>query len=145
METQPGDTLGKILDRIGARYPKHEAMVCGMERVTYDTMMDKANSIANALLKMGVKKGDKVAIWMSNIPEWVYIHFACVKIGAPVIPINTRYKVHELEYILKKSDSTTLFMMDKFLKIDFIPMIYEVCSELKECVPGELKCEKLPL
>ncbi|UCC60324.1 MAG: AMP-binding protein [Dehalococcoidia bacterium] len=145
METKPGDTLGSILDRVGARHPKQEAMVCGKERVTYDTLLDKANSLANALLKMGVKRGDKVAIWMSNVPEWVYAHFACVKIGAPVIPLNTRYKVHELEYILRQSDSTTLFMMDHFLKIDFMPMIYEVCPELKQCKPGELQCEKLPL
>ncbi|MFC1847971.1 AMP-binding protein [Chloroflexota bacterium] len=145
IETQPGDTLGSILDRIGVKYPQREAMVCGSERVTYNTLLDRVNSIANALLKMGVKKGDKVAIWMSNIPEWVYIHFACVKIGAPVIPINTRYKVHELEFILKQSDSTTLFMMDRFLKIDFTPMIYEVCPELKDSEPGELKSEKLPL
>ena len=144
METKPGDTLGSILDRVGAKYPKQEAMVCGKERVTYDTLLERANSMASALLKMGVKRGDKVAIWMSNIPEWVYIHFACVKIGAPVIPLNTRYKVHELEYILRQSDSTTLFMMDHFLKIDFMPMIYEVCPELKECKPGELQCEKLP-
>jgi len=145
MDTKTGDTLGTILDRIGARYPKNEAMVCGAERVTYDTMLDRVNSIANALLKMGVKKGDKVAIWISNIPEWVYIHFACVKIGAPIIPLNTRYKVHELEYILKQSDATALFMMDKFLKIDFTPMIYEVCPELKDSRPGELKCKNLPL
>ncbi|TET18434.1 MAG: AMP-binding protein [Dehalococcoidia bacterium] len=145
METKPGDTLGSILDRVVARYPKQEAMVCGKERITYDALLERANSIASALLKMGVKRGDKVAIWMSNIPEWVYIHFACVKIGAAIIPLNTRYKVHELEYILRQSDSTTLFMMDHFLKIDFIPMIYEVCPELKECKPGELQCEKLPL
>ena len=112
--------------------------------MTYDTYIDRVNSMANALLKMGVKKGDKVAIWMSNIPEWVYAHFACLKIGAPIIPLNTRYKSHELEYILKQSDSTTLFVMDHFLKIDFIPMIYEVCPELKECKPGELKCARLP-
>jgi fatty-acyl-CoA synthase len=67
-----------------------------------------------------------------------------VKIGAPVIPINTRYKTHELEFILRKSDSTTLFMMDHFLKIDFMPMIYEVCPELKDCPPGQLKAEKVP-
>ena len=145
METKPGDTLGSIVDRVGAKYPKLEAMVCGKERIPYDTLLDKANSIANAMLKMGVKKGDKVAIWMSNVPEWVYAHFACVKIGTPVIPLNTRYKVHELEYILKQSDSTTLFMMDHFLKIDFMPMIYEVCPELKECKPGELRCKNLPL
>ncbi len=145
MQTKPGDTLGSILDRVVAKYPKQEAMVCGKERITYDALLERANSMASALLKMGVKRGDKVAIWMSNIPEWVDAHFACVKIGAPVIPLSTRYKVHELEYILRQSDSTTLFMMDHFLKIDFIPMIYEVCPELKECKPGELQCEKLPL
>jgi len=145
METIPGDTLGSILDRVGARFPKQEAIVTEKERVTYETMLDKSNSLANAMLKMGVKKGDKVAIWMSNIPEWVYAHFACVKIGAPIIPLNTRYKVHELEYILRKSDTTTLLMMDRFLNIDFIPMIDDVCPELKECEPGDLKSEKLPL
>jgi fatty-acyl-CoA synthase len=145
MEIKVGDTLGSILDRIAARYPKQEAIVSGIERVTFDTMLDKVNSMANAMLNMGVKKDDKVAIWMSNIPEWVYAHFACVKIGAPVIPLNTRYKVHELEYILRQSDSTTLFMMDQFLKIDFIPMIYEVCPELKGSKPGELQSRSLPL
>lgn len=143
-ETKTGDTLGAIFDRVAAKYPKQEALVSGKQRMTYDTYIDRVNSMANALLKMGVKKGDKVAIWMSNIPEWLYAQFACLKIGAPIIPLNTRYKSHELEYILKQSDSTTLFVMDHFLKIDFIPMIYEVCPELKECKPGELKCARLP-
>ena len=141
---RPDDTLGKILDEVASKFPKQEAIVSGNERINYETLFHKGNSMANALLKMGVKKGDKVAIWMSNIPEWVYAHFACLKIGAPIIPLNTRYKSHELEYILKQSDSTTLFVMDHFLKIDFIPMIYEVCPELKECKPGELKCARLP-
>ncbi len=145
MELKPGDTLAGIVDRVAAEYPKNEAIVSGSQRITFGTLMDRVNSIANALLKMGVKKDDKVAIWMSNVPEWVYAHFACIKIGAPLIPVSTRYKVHELEYILRQSDSTTLFMMDHFLKIDFIPIIYEVCPELKECKPGELRCEKLPL
>lgn len=145
MELKPGDTLAAVLDRVAAQYPKNEAIVSGQQRINYETLMDRVNSMANALLKMGVKKGDKVAIWMSNIPEWVYAHFACIKIGAPLIPLNTRYRVHELEYILRQSDSTTLVMMDRFLKIDFIPMIYEVCPELNECQPGDLRSKKLPL
>ncbi len=145
LEARPGDTLGGILDRVVAQFPEREAIVSGQQRVNYATLIDKVNSLASALLQMGVKKGDKVAIWMSNIPEWVYVHFACMKIGAPVIPINTRYKVHELEYILRKSDSTTLFMMDHFLKIDYMPMIYEVCPELNECRPGALEAGKVPL
>jgi fatty-acyl-CoA synthase len=143
-DLRPDDTLGKILDDVASKFPKQEAIVSGNERINYETLFHKVNSMANALLKMGVKKGDKVAIWMSNIPEWVYAHFACIKIGAPLIPLNTRYRSHELEYILKQSDSTTLCMMDHFLKIDFIPMIYEVFPELKECKPGELQSNKLP-
>jgi len=145
IEVKPGDTLGVVLDKVGARYPKQEAIVSGEQRITFETLMHRVDSMANALLKMGVKKNDKVAIWMGNIPEWVYAHFACIKIGAPLVPLSTRYKVHELEYILRQSDSTTLFMMDHFLKIDYIPMIYELCPELKECQPGDLRCEKLPL
>ena len=145
IETKPGDTLGVVLEKVGARYPKQEAIVSGEQRITYETLMHRVDSMANALLKMGVNKGDKVAIWMSNIPEWVYVHFACIRIGAPVVPLSTRYKVHELEYILRQSDSTTLFMMDQFLKMDYTPMIYELCPELKECQPGDLRCERLPL
>jgi fatty-acyl-CoA synthase len=144
-ELKGDDSLGRILDDVSSRFPQNEAIVSGQQRITFETLMHRASSMANALLRMGVKKGDKVAIWMGNKPEWVYVHFACIKIGAPVIPLNTRYKAHELEYILKQSDSTTLFMMDKFINIDFIPMIYDVCPELKDCKPGELQSRKLPL
>ncbi|MBM3157960.1 MAG: long-chain fatty acid--CoA ligase, partial [Chloroflexi bacterium] len=90
MKLEKGDSLGKIIDRVAVKYPKNEAIISGKQRIDYATMMDRVNSLANALLKLGVKKGDKVAIWMSNIPEWVYAHFACIKIGAPVVPLNTR-------------------------------------------------------
>jgi fatty-acyl-CoA synthase len=145
MQLKAGDTLAAIVDRIEAEYPANEAIVSGEQRIDYKTLMHRVNSMADALLKMGVKKGDKVAIWMSNIPEWVYAHFACIKIGAPLVPLNTRYRVHELEYILRQSDTTTLFMMHRFIKTDYIPMIYELCPELKDCEPGDLKCAKLPL
>jgi fatty-acyl-CoA synthase len=145
MKLEKGDTLSKIIDRVAAKYPKNLAIISGNQRIDYQTLMDRVNSMANALLKMGVKKDDKVAIWMSNIPEWVYAHFACIKIGAPLVPLNTRYRTHEVEYILRQSDTTTLFMMDYFIKTDYAAMIYELLPELKECKPGELKSKKLPL
>lgn len=145
MKLEKGDTLAKIIDRVAAKYPKNLAIISGKQRIDYETLMDRVNSLANALLKMGVKKGDKVAIWMSNIPEWVYAHFACIKIGAPLVPLNTRYRTHEVEYILRQSDTTTLFMMDYFIKADYAAMIYELLPELKESKPGELKSKKLPL
>jgi fatty-acyl-CoA synthase len=145
LKSKKDDTLGKLLDRAATQFPKNEAIVLGNTRITFDTYLDKVNCMANALLKLGVEKDEKIAIWMANIPEWVYAHFAAVKLGAPVIPISTRYRVHELEYILKKSDTTTFFVQDRFLKADYIPMIYELLPELKKCKPNELKSEKLPL
>jgi fatty-acyl-CoA synthase len=145
LKSKKDDNLGALLDRAAAQFPNNEAIVLENKRITYDTYIDKVNSMASALLKLGVKKGDKIAIWMANLPEWVYAHFAAVKLGAPVIPISTRYKIHELEYILKKSDTTTFFVQDRFLKSDYIPMIYELLPELKKCKPNELKSEKLPL
>jgi fatty-acyl-CoA synthase len=138
------DTLGSVISGVAVSYPKNEAIVAGKQRITYDVLMDRADSMANALLKLGVKKGDKVAIWMGNKPEWVYVNFACIKIGAPLVPLNTRYKAHELEHILGRSDSTTLFMMDHFINIDYVPMINDVCPELKDSEPGQLDCESLP-
>jgi len=138
------DTLGSIIRRVSATYPKNEAIIAGKQRITYDLLIDKADSMANALLKLGVKKGDKVAIWMSNKPEWVYAHFACIEIGAPLVPLNTRYKAHELEYILRQSDATTLIMMDHFINIDYVPMVNDVCPELKDSKPGELRCKSIP-
>jgi len=82
---------------------------------------------------------------MSNQPEWLYAKFAISKIGAVVVAINTWYRLYELEYILKQSDTTTIIMMDRFLNNDFVGMLTELCPELGRCEPGKLQSEKFPL
>ncbi len=69
LKSKKDDTLGKLLDRAATQFPKNEAIVQGDKRITYDTYLDKVNCMANALLKLGVKKDDKIAIWMSNLPD----------------------------------------------------------------------------
>ncbi len=68
-----------------------------------------------------MERGEHVAIWMPNCLEWVYCFFALSKIGACIIPLNTRFKTNEVEYILQQSDSGTLIMQGKLLDIDFYP------------------------
>lgn len=140
-----GDTLGKLFESAAALYPQNEAIIQGKNRISYKQYLDAVNCIANALCRMGVKKGDKVAIFMPNRPEWAYIHFAAVKIGAPVVGINTRLKTKELKYILKQSDSTTLFLVDHFIGIDYVSMLYDILPELKTSKPKELVSKKIPL
>ena len=138
-------TLADLIDRAAQEWPDKEAIIFKDQRIIYREVQYKANRLGQGFLKIGIKKGDKIAIWLSNIPEFVYTEFAVFKIGATMVPLNTRFKAPEMEYILKQSDSTTLVMLDNFLGLDFIEMIREVCPEISHCRPGELKSERLPL
>jgi fatty-acyl-CoA synthase len=137
-------TLGDLLDKASERWPDREAIVFKGERLSYREYRKRVDQLAKALIRMGVQKGDKVSILFSNRPEWSISEYAVDKIGAIVVPINTRYKTHELGYILHHSDSTTLITMDRFLGIDYMDMLKEICSELPKCEPGKLQSEKLP-
>ena len=86
--------------------------------------------LARGLIEFGVAKGDKVGLWMPNYPEWVVSYFAIARIGAVVVPFNTRYKTHEVQYILEDSEATTLFIVDSFAGIDYRTMINEIRSML---------------
>jgi fatty-acyl-CoA synthase len=137
-------TLGELIDQVATINPNNEALVFKDLRLNYRELQNKVNQLAKGLLEIGVKKGDKVSIWVSNRPDWIYTKFAVAKIGAVLVPVNTRFKTHELEYILKNSDSTTLVMMDNFLNIDFIKMIQEVCPEINSCQKGKLNSPNVP-
>ena len=138
-------TLGELIDRASETWPEREAVVYEDHRISYWELKDGANRLAASLLKLGIKKGDKISVLFTNRPQWAYIEFAIDKIGGIVIPINTRYSLKEFEYIMHHSDSTTLIMMDRFQKIDCLAMLQEICPELKNSEPGDLRCAKLPL
>ena len=138
-------TLGEIIDKAAEIWPDRVAIICEDQRISYREVLDRVNWLAGALLKLGVKKGDKVAVLFTNLPQWAYAEYAIDKIGAIVVPINTRYSVKEMKYILGHSDTTTLIMMERFRKIDYMAMIKEICPELETCVPGDLRSENLPV
>ncbi len=137
-------TLGDLLDKAVAKWPNREAIVFQGERICYREFREKVGQLSKALLNIGIRKGDKVSILFSNRPEWSISEYAVDKIGAIVVPINTRYKTDELEYILKHSDSTTLIMMDQFLGIDYMVMLREICPAISKCEPGRLQSPRLP-
>lgn len=137
-------TLGDLLDKASEKWPDREAIVFKEERISYKEYRKKVDQLAKVLIHIGIQKGDNVSILFSNRPEWSISEYAVDKIGAIVVPINTRYKTHELEYILRHSDSTTLITMEQFLGIDCLAMLKEICPELAKCEPGRLRSEKLP-
>ncbi len=139
-------TIGDILDETSGKYPDKDALVYvdrGL-RYSYKDFRDRCNSLAKGLMALGVKKGEHVAVWAYNVPEWVILQFATAKIGAVLVTVNTLYKARELEYLLKQSDATTLFLVKGFKDVDYTETVYNVAPELKKSEPGKLKTEKLP-
>jgi fatty-acyl-CoA synthase len=146
MSQQLNFTVGSLLDDMARRYPDNEALVYPERglRYTYKQFNDSCRLIAKGLLRMGIKKGDNIAIWAYNVPEWVLLQFASAKIGAVLVTVNTSYKSAELEYILEQSDSTSLFMVGSFKDTDYVETLGVVAPEVAGSEPGKLVSPKLP-
>ncbi|WDP83972.1 MAG: AMP-binding protein [Desulfobacter sp.] len=139
-------TLGQILDRTVEKFPDNPAIVYVDRefRLTYKEFSNVVDETAKGLMALGVKKGEKVAVWATNIPFWVTLQFATAKIGAILLTVNTNYKTAELEYLLTQSQAENLFLIDSFQDTDYINTVYELVPELKTCQRGHLKTAKFP-
>ncbi len=139
-------TLGQILDQTVEKYPDNPAIVYVDRdfRLTYKEFSRVVDETAKGLMSLGVQKGEKVAVWATNIPFWVTLQFATAKIGAVLLTVNTNYKTAELEYLLTQSETENLFLIDGFQDTDYINTVYELVPELKTCQRGHLKSEKFP-
>jgi len=124
-------TLSQVLRDTTEKFPQRNAILdpSGTE-LTYEQLDRKVDELARGMLELGVAKGDKVGLWMPNLPEWVVAYYAIARIGAVMVPMNTRYKTHEVEYILNNSEATTLFAVDAFAGIDYLSMIGEIRGNL---------------
>ncbi len=139
-------TVGDMLSNIAKKYPTKLAVkyIEVNYTRTYYEFNKEVDKYAKGLLGMGICKGDHVAIWATNYPEWLVLFFATARIGAVLVTVNTNYKEAELEYLLSNSDSKALFICDGIKDIDCEKIIYSVCPELKTSKPGELRNERLP-
>jgi fatty-acyl-CoA synthase len=146
MSEQLTHTVGGLLDDMAQRFPDNEALVYPERglRYTYRQFNDICSQVAKGLLRIGIKKGDNIAIWAYNVPEWVILQFASAKIGAILVTVNTSYKSAELEYILNQSDSTSLFMVGSFKDTNYVETLAGVVPEVATSAPGELSSAKLP-
>ena len=140
-------TFPQVLDRVCEEFPDQYAFkYTTLDYVrTYTEFRDDVDNFARALVSMGVKAGSKVAIWATNVPAWYITFWATTKIGAVLVTVNTAYKVHEAEYLLRQSDTHTLVMIESALDSNYRNIINELCPEIKDTKPGEpLHCKRLP-
>ncbi len=140
-------TFGRVLDKLVEEFPDQYAFkytTLDYTR-TYSEFRDDVDRFARALISMGVRAGTKVAVWATNIPAWYITFWATTKIGAVLVTVNTAYKIHEAEYLLRQSDTHTLVMIESALDSNYRSIINELCPELATSRAGEpLHCKKLP-
>ena len=112
---------------------------------TYSEFRYDVDTFARSLISMGVKAGSHVAVWASNVPQWYIAFWATVKIGAVLVTVNTAYKIHEIEYLLKQSDTHTLIMTEGSKDTHYGKIIAELCPELESTKVGSpLHSRRLP-
>lgn len=141
-----GMTIGQCLDLVAREFPHREAVVSlhQGDRFTYRQFNEVVNRAAKAFLKLGIQKGDRVAIWSTNNYEWITAQYATAKIGAVLVNINPAYRKHELEYVLRDSRANVLMLIESFKSSNYIEMFYEVCPEASDCWPGHIDSWRFP-
>jgi fatty-acyl-CoA synthase len=140
-------TLGEWLEHWASTTPDKEYIVYSDRnlRFTWSQFNERVDNMAKGLLSIGVSKGTHVGIWAGNVPDWLTFLYACAKIGAVAVTVNTNYKRSELEYVCQNSNMHTLCIVngDKGSD-DFVNIVYDIIPELRTCQRGYLKSKTLP-
>jgi fatty-acyl-CoA synthase len=130
-------TLGDLLDQRAGEMPDKEALVydypeIGLElRLTYGQYRDTVNRLAKGLIAFGVERGEHVAVWATNVPEWIFLQLALAKIGGVIVTINTNYRAAEIEYALRQGDISTLFLIEGHRGNNYLESLYSVAPEIR--------------
>jgi fatty-acyl-CoA synthase len=141
-----GETIGQCLERIAKTYPDNEALISipQSRRFTYREFDNVVNRAAKAMLKLGIERGERVAIWSTNNYEWVVAQYATARIGAILATVNPAYRLHELEYVLRESRCRVLILIESFKSSNYVEMFYEACPEARDAAPGHIDSWRFP-
>jgi fatty-acyl-CoA synthase len=128
MEWYSKRRFGDLADEAAGRFGDREALVYQDERYSFRDIQREVDRAAKGLMARGVERGDHVALWLNNCAEWMFISCALAKVGVVQVPINTRFRTTDLEYVLRQSDSAYLITHDISGPIDYLEMVREVVA-----------------
>jgi len=139
-------TLGRLLNETASKFPDQDAVVYVDRnyRLTWRQFDELTDELAKGLMALGIKKGEKVAVWATNVPFWVALMFATAKMGAILLTVNTAYKRNELKYLLTNSDADNIFITNGFRDSDYIEILYDLAPELRTMQRGAIRSETFP-
>ncbi|MEF8801345.1 MAG: class I adenylate-forming enzyme family protein [Halapricum sp.] len=131
----PDATVYEALSTVADSRPEATALFFEEETIRYDELRDRSLAFAQGLADRGVERGDTVAVWLANRPEWLVAQFGASYLGASVVAVNTRYRKHELEYMLQDSGATALVLERSFLDRDYLEMVSDLVPALERDDP----------
>ena len=139
-----GLTLGQALRRSSTRWPDQDFFKTADVTVSFLQFDQQVDQFAQALLALGLKRHDHVAVWLGNSLEWALTFCACARIGAVLVPINTRYTASEAGYILAQSDAKALVMTSALYGLNYLTMLEQIAPSLAEAQHALLELKELP-
>jgi fatty-acyl-CoA synthase len=143
------ETIWSVIQTQRLAYGDHEAIVGyddlgGVRRLSYSQLHDEVEQVSIGLHQLGVRRGDRVGILMTNTVEWILVHFAGMRLGATTVPVSTRLKDSEVEYVLTQSRTAHLVMLESFRRTDYTDVLKRICPEWAESMPGQIRSARLP-
>ena len=139
-------SLGHLLDEVATKHPGNEAMVdlFRRKRYSYEQFRSLTNRLAKGFLKLGLERGERLALWSPNRPEWIITQFALAKLGVVLVSVDTNAQPQQLEYTLKQSDSRSLVMAEGIKGSEYIDMVRRLFLEAGDSTPGKAISSNLP-
>jgi len=134
-----GLTIDQVFRATVAANANRESLVFPPRNVrwTWQELDAQVEQVARGLWALGIRPGEHVALWATNVPEWVVCQLATARLGAVLVTVNPAYRPFELEYVLKQSDAVALFLVSRFKTSDYLQMLAEVCPEITQATPGQ--------
>jgi fatty-acyl-CoA synthase len=130
-------TVGALLTHLAAALPDQEALVYSDRnlRLSFAALEAEARLIARGLMALGVERGERVALWATNVPEWVVLQFALAKIGAVLVTVNTSLRAHEIDYLLRQSEAGTVITIRGFRDVDYVGVLRSIGAVGEQKLP----------
>ena len=136
--------VGDLPGYAAARHGDRLALIAGGRRWTFREFERSVEQLAAALVGSGVRHGDRVAVWLTNCPEWIQLLYALARIGAVLVPLNTRYRTVDVAYAIRQSRCSLLVLRERSGPVDFLDMLHAALPGLREATKRVVATRSAP-
>ena len=139
-------TVGGLLEETARKYPDRDALIYSDRdlKYSYRELNSRVDKLAKGMHSLGIRKGDHVGMWATNVPDWLTVFYATARLGAVFVTVNTSYRPAELEYVVRQSDMKALFLIDGYRDTDYVQTLFTLVPELKTMPKGSLQSARFP-